>query len=98
MIGFIVIRALRLLRIFRILKPSRYVSASKMPISALKAGRVKISVFLHSVIMMVIIIDTLMYLIEGEEYGFTGIPQSIYWAIVTLTTVGYGDIAPGTPL
>ena len=98
MSGFIVIRALRLLRIFRILKLSRYVSASKILISALKASRVKISVFLYSVIMLVIIIGTLMYLIEGEEHGFTSIPRSIYWAIVTLTTVGYGDIAPATPV
>ncbi len=98
MSGFIVIRALRLLRIFRILKLSRYVSASKTIITALKASRAKISVFLYSVIMLVIIIGTIMYFIEGEENGFTSIPQSIYWAIVTLTTVGYGDIAPATPI
>ncbi len=98
MSGFIVIRALRLLRIFRILKLSRYVSASKTIITALKASRAKISVFLYSVIMLVIIIGTIMYFVEGEENGFTSIPQSIYWAIVTLTTVGYGDIAPSTPV
>ncbi len=98
MSGLVVIRALRLLRIFRILKLSRYVSESKVIISALKASRAKISVFLYAVIMLVIIIGTIMYLIEGEENGFTSIPQGIYWAVVTLTTVGYGDIAPVTPI
>ena len=96
--GFMVIRALRLLRVFRILKLTRYVSESKVIISALRSSRVKIGVFMYSVIMIVIIIGTLMYLIEGEEHGFTSIPKSIYWAIVTLTTVGYGDVAPETPL
>ncbi len=96
--GLIVIRALRLLRIFRILKLSRYVHDSKMIVSALKASRSKISVFLFAVVMMVIIIGTIMYLVEGEESGFGSIPESIYWAIVTLTTVGYGDIAPATTL
>jgi voltage-gated potassium channel len=98
MSGFIVIRALRLLRIFRILKLSRYVSASKTIITALKASRAKISVFLYSVLMLVIIIGTIMYFVEGEKNGFTSIPRSVYWAIVTLTTVGYGDIAPATPV
>ncbi|RLD77613.1 MAG: ion transporter [Bacteroidetes bacterium] len=96
--GLMVIRALRLLRIFRILKLSRYVSESKVIISALKASRTKISVFLYAIVMIVIIIGTIMYLIEGEKGGFTSIPQGIYWAIVTLTTVGYGDIAPVTPV
>lgn len=98
MSGLIVIRALRLLRIFRILKLSRYVTESKVIITALKASRTKISVFLYTVVMMVIIIGTIMYLVEGEEGGFTSIPRGIYWAIVTLTTVGYGDIAPVTPI
>lgn len=98
MSGLIVIRALRLLRIFRILKLSRYVSESKVIISALKASKTKISVFLYAVVMLVIIIGTIMYLIEGEDSGFTSIPMGIYWAIVTLTTVGYGDIAPVTPM
>ena len=96
--GLIVIRALRLLRIFRILKLSRYVQDSAMIISALKASRTKISVFLYAVVLLVIIIGTIMYLIEGEESGFGSIPEGIYWAIVTLTTVGYGDIAPVTTL
>ncbi len=94
--GFIVIRALRLLRIFRILKLSRYVSEGSVIISALKASRHKISVFLYAIVMLVTIIGTIMYLVEGEENNFTSIPKSIYWAIVTLTTVGYGDIAPVT--
>ncbi|MEN8122312.1 MAG: ion transporter [Bacteroidota bacterium] len=98
MSGLIVIRALRLLRIFRIFKLSRYVSESRVIITALKASRAKISVFLYAVVMMVIIIGTIMYLVEGEESGFTSIPSGIYWAIVTLTTVGYGDIAPVTPI
>lgn len=96
--GLMVIRALRLLRIFRILKLSRYVQDSRLIIAALKASRTKISVFLYAVILLVIIIGTIMYLIEGEEAGFGSIPESIYWAIVTLTTVGYGDIAPATAL
>ncbi len=96
--GLIVIRALRLLRIFRILKLSRYVQDSTLIVSALKASRSKISVFVFAVVMMVIIIGTIMYLVEGEESGFGSIPESIYWAIVTLTTVGYGDIAPTTTL
>lgn len=94
--GLVVIRALRLLRIFRILKLSRYVHDSAIIITALKASRTKISVFLYGVVMLVIIIGTIMYLVEGEEAGFGSIPESIYWAIVTLTTVGYGDIAPTT--
>lgn len=96
--GLIVIRALRLLRVFRILKLSRYVQDSKLITAALRASRSKISVFLYAVILLVIIIGTVMYLVEGEEAGFGSIPEGIYWAIVTLTTVGYGDIAPATAL
>ncbi len=94
--GLMVIRALRLLRIFRIFKLSSYLQDSRIIMNALKASRTKISVFLFAVIMMVIIIGTIMYLVEGEQSGFGSIPESIYWAIVTLTTVGYGDIAPAT--
>lgn len=96
--GLVVIRALRLLRIFRVLKLSRYLQDSTIIITALKASRTKISVFLYAVILLVIIIGTVMYLVEGEESGFGSIPEGIYWAIVTLTTVGYGDIAPVTTL
>lgn len=96
--GLVVIRALRLLRIFRILKLSRYVQDSTTIIAALKASKTKILVFLYTVILIVIIIGTIMYLIEGEENGFNSIPEGIYWAIVTLTTVGYGDIAPATTI
>jgi len=94
--GFAVIRGLRLLRIFRILKITRYSNEGKIIIDAMKASRVKIIVFLFAVLTTVLIIGTLMYLIEGEENGFTSIPVSVYWTIVTLTTVGYGDITPLT--
>ncbi len=96
--GLSVIRGLRLLRIFRILKLSRYSRASSVLMSSLRASTTKISVFLFAVIMLVVIIGTLMYLIEGADNGFSSIPKGIYWAIVTLTTVGYGDITPATPL
>lgn len=92
------IRILRMLRIFRILKLSEYISEGKVISSALYASRRKISVFLVSVLTIVTIVGTTMYVIEGEENGFTSIPTSIYWAIVTLTTVGYGDLSPKTPL
>lgn len=92
------LRALRLLRIFRILKLARYLGASNLLASAIRSSRAKISVFLFAVLILCIIFGTLMYLIEGEESGFTSIPVSVYWCIVTLTTVGFGDIAPVTPL
>jgi voltage-gated potassium channel len=92
------IRILRLLRIFRILKLSEYISEGKIISSALIASRRKISVFLVSVLAIVTVVGTTMYVIEGEENGFTSIPTSIYWAIVTLTTVGYGDLSPKTAL
>ncbi|WP_298883833.1 ion transporter [uncultured Polaribacter sp.] len=92
------LRALRLLRVFRILKLARYIGESNNLMKALKASKAKIAVFLFFVLILCIILGTVMYMIEGEENGFTSIPRSVYWAIVTLTTVGYGDIAPNTPL
>ena len=91
-----IIRILRLLRIFRVLKLARYVSAGRNLGAALAASRAKIVVFLEVVITIVVIIGSIMYLIEGPENGFKNIPLSIYWSIVTITTVGYGDIAPQT--
>lgn len=94
----IVIRMLRLMRIFRILKLVRYVRASNVLAEAIKSSRRTIIVFLEAIIIIVVITGSLMYLIEGPEMGFTSIPKSIYWAIVTITTVGYGDIVPQTAL
>ena len=94
----IIIRVLRLLRIFRILKLYRFIGASKHLVESLKASRHKIAVFLSAVMAIVVVMGAAMYLIEGPENGFRSIPESIYWAIITLTTVGYGDITPLTPL
>ncbi|MBN2744432.1 voltage-gated potassium channel [Breznakibacter xylanolyticus] len=96
--SLLVIRALRLLRVFRILKLNRYTKAGQMLTHAMWQSREKISVFLIFVVTLAIIIGTAMYLIEGEVNGFTSIPKSIYWAIVTLTTVGYGDLSPQTAM
>lgn len=95
---FLTIRVLRLLRIFRVLKLTEYLVEANVIAAALRASRRKISVFLLTVLSMVIIIGSLMYVVEDEASGFTDIPTSIYWAIVTLTTVGYGDISPQTPV
>lgn len=94
----IVIRTLRVLRVFRVLKLGHYLSEADLLVTALRASQRKIIVFIFAVLNMVVIIGSLMYLIEGDEHGFTSIPRSIYWAIVTLTTVGFGDIVPQTAL
>lgn len=94
--SLLVIRALRLLRVFRVLKLGRYLGELDILIRACKASRDKILVFLMVVMTITVIMGTVMYLVEGEANGFTSIPKSIYWAIVTITTVGYGDVAPQT--
>lgn len=96
--ALIAFRALRLLRVFRILKLVRFIGASRMLTKALITSRAKILVFLFFVLILCTLLGTIMYLIEGNPSGFSSIPISIYWAIVTLTTVGYGDIHPITPL
>jgi len=95
---FLVIRLLRVLRIFRVLKLVQYLHEIQVLMRAIKSSGRKIVVFLTAVVILVILSGSLMYIIEGEQNGFTSIPRSIYWAIVTLTTVGYGDISPATPL
>ena len=91
-----VIRSLRMVRIFRIFKLGRYLSEADALARALRQSRVKIIVFLTTVLTMVVIVGAAMYLVEGAEAGFTSVPQGMYWAVVTMTTVGYGDIAPTT--
>lgn len=93
-----VIRILRVLRIFRVLKLVQYLGQARLLMRALRDSRQKILVFLVTVVLLMVILGSMMYMIEGEQNGFTSIPRSIYWAIVTLTTVGYGDLSPITPL
>jgi voltage-gated potassium channel len=92
------IRILRLLRVFRVFKLTNLLTQSNILVGALKASRAKIAVFLFAVLTSVVVIGAIIYVVEGPEHGFTSIPVSMYWAIVTLTTVGYGDISPQTPL
>lgn len=96
--SLLVIRSIRLIRVFRVLKLTQFMGGASQLGNALYNSRHKITVFLGTVVCITVIVGTVMYLVEGEEHGFTSIPTSIYWAIVTITTVGYGDISPQTPL
>ena len=95
---FLALRVLRTLRVFRILKLAQYVEEASVLAQALRASKHKIIVFITTVITVVVVAGSLMYMVEGREAGFTSIPMGIYWAIVTMTTVGYGDLAPRSPL
>jgi voltage-gated potassium channel len=96
--SLMMIRVLRLLRIFRILKLSEFMEESETLMTALYASRRKIAVFISTVLAVVLIMGTIMYLVEGPANGFDSIPRGVYWAVVTLTTVGYGDVTPHTVL
>ncbi|MDH1012436.1 ion transporter [Pseudomonas nicosulfuronedens] len=94
----LVVRIVRVLRVFRVLKLRQYLRQADFLLTALRGSRQKITVFFLSVMSLVTVFGSLMYVVEGPEHGFTSIPRGIYWAIVTLTTVGFGDITPKTPL
>jgi voltage-gated potassium channel len=96
--SLLVIRALRLLRIFRVFKLARFLREANMLATALRTGSRKVIVFLGTVLVLISILGSAMYIIEGEEHGFDSIPLAMYWAAATMTTVGYGDLVPQTPL
>jgi len=96
--SLLVIRGLRLLRVFRVFKLGHFLGEANVLRRALASSRHKIAIFLGTILILVTILGTAMYLIEGAEHGFSDIPTAVYWSIVTMTTVGYGDIAPQTPL
>jgi len=96
--SLLVIRALRLLRIFRVFKLAPFLREANVILTALRSGSRKVVVFLGTLLILVVILGSAMYIIEGEEHGFDNIPLAMYWAVVTMTTVGYGDLTPQTPL